>query len=401
MYVNSYIVPAIISCIINVYIGIYIFYKNPKNIQNKVFIFFILFVIAFSVGEVMLRLSTTSEEGLLWGRIGYAGIIFMPPTALYLSFVLPRERYYKSQRTQYLMFGIYFIGILLFSFFNLFFTTQDVQLSEWGYRVALYAKFLFIGIWVFILGCFTVFNFFSSYKQSKSTMEKKQIKHIFYGGFIALILTVMTNVIPSLLGIIVFPMGTVALTIFSLFIAAAVLKYNLFTFKPMIEPVSEKKKTSSKRYKLKPGRSYIVREEERTIGYKIFTDQITHGIHGLCITKYSPQKIREKYNFKKTPFLWFTFQQSDTEMIVNPKKVDMELILHIEDFVKKEKQTIVYIDCFDQIMLVKGFDISFKLMNDVITICKENQSILLLSIELSLFDEKQRSILEKEFLEVK
>jgi len=179
------------------------------------------------------------------------------------------------------------------------------------------------------------------------------------------------------------------------------LEYNLFRFKPMIEPTVEEKKTDKKRYKLQLGKGYISKKDQGEQGYKIFTDQTTHGISGLCVTKYPPQRIRDKYGLRTTPILWFTFKQSDKETIVNPKKLDVELVPQIEDFVKKGKRTIVYMDCLDQITLVKGFESTLTLISDIKNICQEKHSILLLSINPKMFEERQLSILEKEFLEVK
>ena len=58
--------------------------------------------------------------------------------------------------------------------------------------------------------------------------------------------------IPPIFNIELFPMGSISLAIFAIFIGAAILKYNVFRFKTMIEPGIEKKKAGEKRYKLEP-----------------------------------------------------------------------------------------------------------------------------------------------------
>jgi hypothetical protein len=400
MYLNLHALPALIACLLSVSLGIYVFYKNPKNIQNKVFVLFILFVVVFSISEVMLRLSSNSEEGLLWGRIGYLGVIFAPLSLLHLSFVFPRERTIFA-RNKYALFGLYLIGIVILCVFNLIISVQDVQLSEWGYRVSLSSRFYFIGLWCLITGIYMVFNFFYGSIQSKTTIERKQVRYIFYGGFVVVILSFGTNVIPPMFGVVVFPLSSVSHSIFAFFAGAAVLKYNLFRFKPMVEPTTEKKKAGPRSYRLKSSMGYIVQDARGEQGFEIFRDQITHGGSGLCITKYPPQGIREKYGFEKTPLFWFTFKKSDKEKVVNPQKLDVDLIPQVEDFVKKGKNTMVYMDCFDQITLVKGFDNTLTLINDIRNICRENNSILLLSVNPEIFNKEQLSFFEKSFLEVK
>ena len=399
MHLSLYATPAIIACVLSVLIGIYVFYKNPKNIQNRTITLFILSVVAFSIGEAMLRFSNNNEEGLLWGRIAYLGVIFAPLSILHLSFVFPRERtIFISNKN--LIFVIYIIGIVILLIFNLIISTQDVQLSKWGYRIVLSSKFYLIGIWLLITAILGTLNFLYSYIHSKTTIERKQIKYIFYGVFILIILTFGTNVIPALLGIEVFPLGSISLSIFAVFVGAAILKYNLFRFKPMIEPSNEKKKAGPRNYRLKSNMGYIVQEEHGEQGFEIFKDQITHGANGLCITKYPPQSIREKYGFEKTPLFWFTFNQSDKETTVNPQKLDVDLTPQVEDLIKKGKHSVVYMDCFDQITLVKGFENTLTLINDIRNICQENNSFLLLSVNPKMFNKGQLSFFEKDFLEV-
>lgn len=396
MYLNLYAAPALIACILSALVGIYIFYNNSKNNQNRVFVVFIVFAIVFSIGEAIIRFSNSSEEGLLWGRLAYFGVIFMPLALFHLSFVFPRERTVFA-RNKNVIFVMYLIGVILLLIFNLIISSQDIQWSRWGYRAVLSSKFYFIGIWLLATTVLGALNFFYSYMHPKTMIERKQVKHVSYGVFVVIMFTFGTNTFPSMLGIEVFPLGSVSLSIFAVFIGAAILKYNLFRFKSMIEPAIEEKKAGKKKYKLKSSKSYIAIEEGWAQGFDIFRDQITHGVSGLCITKYHPQVIRDKYGFEKTPFFWFTFKQSDKETTVNPQKLDVELIPQVENFVKKGKNTMVYMDCLDQISLVKGIDNTFTLVNDIRNICGENNSILLLSVNPETFDKEQLSFFKKDF----
>lgn len=344
----------------------------------------------------MLRFSSNTEEGLSWGRIGYLGVIFAPLSLLHLSFVFPRERIIFA-RNKYSLFGLYLIGVVLLCIFNLIISSRDVQVSGWGYRVSLSPKFYFIFMWLLITTILGTLNFLYSYIHPKTTIERKQVAHIFCGALIVIILTFGTNIFPPIFGIEIFPMGSISLSIFAVFVGAAILKYNLFRFKPMIEPSNEKKKAGPRNYRLKSNMGYIVQEEHGEQGFEIFKDQITHGANGLCITKYPPQSIREKYGFEKTPLFWFTFNQSDKETTINPKKLDVDLIPQVEDFIKKGKNTMVYMDCFDQITLVKGFENTLTFINDIRNICRENNSFLLLSVNPKIFNKEQLSFFEKNF----
>jgi archaellum biogenesis ATPase FlaH len=80
--------------------------------------------------------------------------------------------------------------------------------------------------------------------------------------------------------------------------------------------------------------------------------------------------------------------------------LDVNLIPQVEDFIKKGKHSVVYMDCFDQITLVKGFENTLTLINDIRNMCQENNSFLLLSVNPKMFNKVQLSFFEKDFLEV-
>lgn len=244
MYLNPYAAPAIIASIVSICLGVFVYFKNPKNIQNRVFVLFILFIIIFCFGEVLLRFSSNIEEALLWGRMGYIGAIFVPITFLHLSFVFSKE-HSIPKRYPYILFGMYLSGIVLLSTFNLIISSQDIQLSRWGYyRLPLDPSIPCVGIGILIMIAlvFAVFNLARTFLISKSAIEKRQIKYMFYGAFIATIITIATNVIFPILGIDIYPMAIIAIPIFSFFVGLAVLKYDLFVYIPMAEFIIEPEK---------------------------------------------------------------------------------------------------------------------------------------------------------------
>lgn len=191
----------------------------------------------------MLRFSSNSEEGLLWGRIGYFGAIFAPLTLLHLSYVFPQEKTLSS-RNKCTIFGLYIIGTSILYIFNSVISVQEVQLNEWGYQVSisLHSKFYLIIVWLLAISIFGIFNFYNSYIQSKTLIERKQIINVFFGAIIVIVLTFGTNIFPTIVGIRLFPLSTISLSIFAIFIGAAVLKHSLFIYRPMTEITIEPEK---------------------------------------------------------------------------------------------------------------------------------------------------------------
>ena len=66
-----------------------------------------------------------------------------------------------------------------------------------------------------------------------------------------------------------------------------------------VKPVIEATQSTLPAYDLKMGKIYVVPEK----AYEVFTDQITHGVEGLCITHLAPEEVRRRWGFKETPII--------------------------------------------------------------------------------------------------
>ncbi|MDY6931233.1 MAG: DUF835 domain-containing protein [Halobacteriota archaeon] len=393
------VIAALIATVLCSCIGIYAFYENPQKIENRVFLLFIFFVVVDSIAEVLLGLSSSPAEGLPFIRLGFFGIIFISPAALHLATVFPKERK-KISRNGYFLFSLYLIPTIIYGIFNNMLTIEDIELTEWGYRFAMGPDYIFVVYWCLIVGLLTVILFLYSFIRHETVLEGKQMRLVFYGFLLLLILLGGANAVAPILDYNVFPMGVASFSILAIFIASSIQNYDLFLLRPMIIPGLESIEARPKKHNLEQGMSYAVYEDGEVIGYEVFTDQITHGISGLCITKYQPEEIRRRYEIIKTPLVWFTFKECESEVIIDPNRLDIDLITQIEEFLKIIEKKIIFFDCFDQILLVIGFDGGISLLENIKCICKEKESILLLSINLNLFSRDQIKIIREEFLEV-
>jgi hypothetical protein len=95
---------------------------------------------------------------------------------------------------------------------------------------------------------------------------------------------------------------------------------------------------------LKSGKLYVVPE----IAYEVFTDQITHGIEGLCITHYAPEDVRLRWGFKETPIIKLS-DEKGSDRYVSPRNLPL-LFMTIKAFVESSKNSIVLIDSIEQLV---------------------------------------------------
>lgn len=110
-----------------------------------------------------------------------------------------------------------------------------------------------------------------------------------------------------------------------------------------VKPVTEAAETTKPAYALETGRIYIAPEK----AYEIFTDQITHGVEGLCITHLDPEEVRRKWGFKETPIIKLSDERGNH--FISPKNLPL-LYMTIKSFVESSRNSIVLIDSIEHLV---------------------------------------------------
>ena len=111
-----------------------------------------------------------------------------------------------------------------------------------------------------------------------------------------------------------------------------------------VKPVVEEKKETLPTYDLTRGRIYIVPD----IAYEVFTDQITHGVEGLCITHSSPEEVRLRWGFKETPIIKLS-DEKGSDRYISPRNLPL-LFITIKSFVDSSRNSIVLIDSIEKLV---------------------------------------------------
>jgi len=144
-------------------------------------------------------------------------------------------------------------------------------------------------------------------------------------------------------------------------------------------------------FRLKAGTSYLLKEDRPVKGYSLLKGGMSYGAHGLCVSKYPPEIINKRYDPIHPSILWLTFKENG----LSPKKLDI-LKKRVSTFEKIYPESIVLLDCFDQIVYANGFALAFSLLKYL----KENSRVkntnLILSINPDSLDKKQLAEIEKE-----
>jgi len=219
------------SAILTAFIGIYVLLLNHKKITNIVFSTLVIFISIFCVGEFMTRVSETPEFALFFGRFCYSAVIFISCLGVHFSLVFPRKYPNNTNilsRYRYSLHILYAISVTLVVTLNIMISFQDVQVSEWGYRVILAPSTRFVLYWLSFCSLLAAFNLIHTYFKKHITInEKKQIKFVTISFSCVVLFSLGTNLVPPLFGIYIFPMTTISLVIFSVMVAYSIRKYDL------------------------------------------------------------------------------------------------------------------------------------------------------------------------------
>jgi Na+/proline symporter len=111
-----------------------------------------------------------------------------------------------------------------------------------------------------------------------------------------------------------------------------------------VKPVMEAAKETLPAYDLVRGKIYVVPE----IAYEVFTDQITHGVEGLCITHDAPEEVRRRFGFKETPIIKLS-DEKGSDRYISPRNLPL-LFVTIKSFVESSKNSIILIDSIEQLI---------------------------------------------------
>jgi len=61
---------------------------------------------------------------------------------------------------------------------------------------------------------------------------------------------------------------------------------------------------------LLPGTTYVIEEEKPQKSLELFSELVSHGMEGLCISRYNPETLDERYNVPVKTVVWLTQRAS-------------------------------------------------------------------------------------------
>jgi predicted hydrocarbon binding protein len=162
----------------------------------------------------------------------------------------------------------------------------------------------------------------------------------------------------------------------------------------VLRPPRIKETEEVRKYNLERGYSYIIKEEVPDQSFDIFVDATRHGIPCLCVTREYPEKLKDRYGIKGSPFLWLSMDQ-EKPFARDPNNLAM-LYSDIKTFVSENKNCMVLLSGLEYLISQNGFPKVLKLLQHVNDKIAVSDSILIAPISPMTIPEPDLKMLERE-----
>ena len=184
------------------------------------------------------------------------------------------------------------------------------------------------------------------------------------------------------------------LTVTALFMAAcfavAVLRYKML----VVTPHKEELVALQKRFDLKGGRGYFLRERRPKLVFLALAEAVHSGSTGLVITRRSPVEVREDYDLPATPIIWLTSTLGQNRLAPLPPDA---LERAVREYAEKVPAAVVALEGLEYMATYVDVDRLIRCIHTVRDLVTAGGGVLLISADLNAFPESVTSLLGRDF----
>ena len=172
--------------------------------------------------------------------------------------------------------------------------------------------------------------------------------------------------------------------------AVAVLRYKML----VLTPQKEEPQSLPRRFPLKSGRAYVVRERRPKIVFLALGEAVRSGLPGLILTRRAPIEVREDYDLPSTPIVWLTSTLGQNHM--PPTDLDA-LERLVREFLSGRPQGVVAIEGLEYLTTYNSAGRVVRAVHSLRDLATAGGGILIVSADLGAADESVAQVLEREF----
>ena len=218
-----------LTAITSALVLLFILVNKPRTKTNIYFACYTFFVALWGAFQALSINANTKSSALLFMQLCLVSAFFIASTVFHFTchLVGENQKYKNVVRFSYL-----FSIIMTFIAFTPLFIYDEKPFLIFNFWPVAGRLFIFFALQYFILIGFSIYIIYKKLKSSTG-IQKQQLKHIFYGLFIAY-LGGGTN-FPSCYGFPLPPIGNILIPAYCIFITYAIYKYQLMDIKIVLK----------------------------------------------------------------------------------------------------------------------------------------------------------------------
>lgn len=218
---NPYAIPPLFTATTLLIIALIVFLKGARTYLKTVFALFCLSISIWLFGFSAMYLSPDKNIALIWARIGFYGVLFIPTLAYHFILI------FTQSKKRFLLTTLYAYSIPILLLISTNYIYKDIAIYFWGYYPvagSLYFIFVIAFFCIFTWSVILLFFALHDYKKKNNIVKAQQTKYVI-AAFIIAIPATMDYIIKYKIEI--YPYGYIMTLIFISILAYAIVKHKL------------------------------------------------------------------------------------------------------------------------------------------------------------------------------
>jgi len=137
-----------------------------------------------------------------------------------------------------------------------------------------------------------------------------------------------------------------------------------------------------------PGTTYIIEEEKPQKILEIFSELVMHGMEGLCLSRYNPETLSERYNVPEDTVIWLTQKSEPGYRTVDPTNFP-RLSSMISDFLNRANYPVILLEGLGYLITQSNYETVLRFVQSQRDEIALKNAILLVHIDPLSLDTKE------------
>jgi len=139
---------------------------------------------------------------------------------------------------------------------------------------------------------------------------------------------------------------------------------------------------------LLPGTTYVIEEEKPQKSLELFSELVSHGMEGLCISRYNPETLDERYNVPVKTVVWLTQKSEPGYRTVDPTNFPRMSGI-ISDFLDKANYPLVLLEGLGYLITQSNYETVLRFVQSQRDEIALKSAIMLVHIDPLSLDTKE------------